>query len=129
MNLFKILLGVGAIALWFYLTCYTPKCVTDAWRSLVKIMSQFSFSKLFDLLLKLILLILNGLLKLFDILTKITYFIFYNVPISLSFIFILPCLLLGLVLIFKFHEIFLGLTSLICAYVLIKINKDMQGGK
>ncbi len=127
--LYKFGVVILILAIWFYFIFLTPKWVERAWKSLVNLVSNFSFNKLGIVLLSLLQLLLKGLLKLFNIVEKVLNFILYNVPISLSFVFILPCLVLGLEFIFRQNNILLGLACLLCTYLLIRINKDMQGGK
>lgn len=63
-----------------------------------------------------------------NILAEMGTIIFYRVPIGISYVFILPCLLLGIVLTFKYKHLTGGLISFVITYLLIKINKSMQGG-
>lgn len=72
--------------------------------------------------------VLTFINKALKILADVINVVFYKVTIALTFLFILPCLLLGLVLTFKYHQLIEGLLSFLSTFLLVKINKSMQGG-
>lgn len=129
MNLFSKILVVGIAFFVLFLIVFMPKWYINYWNHFTNKVSEFCSKSFRNKLILIIDLVLTGIIKLIDIISSVAFYIFYNIPIALSFIFVLPCLFVGLYTIFMYNNVLLGLACLICAYVLVKINKEMQGGK